>query len=140
MAGVLEIIIVENPIFDKHTTSDFNTGRVIYLDEWNELFRSVLKAPEIVQRETEDYYDFIDRLENSFQEHLTAKGYEMLGRIWFIYRDVYYNPSEIRKLLEECLNVQKETKNKLALSAIESLIYGCNEGLKAKSGVLLSSD
>jgi len=63
---------------------------------------------------------------------LTAKGYEMLGRIWYVFRDVYYSPNEIEKLLAECLGVKLKTENPKALSALEKLTSASQAALKVR--------
>jgi hypothetical protein len=140
MGGTLDIVITESPFSKPSNEENFDTGRQIYLDEWEDLFRNVLKVPDIEKCIDEFYADRVKREKMSFQLNLTNNGYEMLGRIWFIFSDAFYLPSEVNKLLEECLDVQQKTKNELALSALESLIFGCNEALKVKSGVWLVSD
>lgn len=110
-------------------------------DEWEELFQNVLHAPiDIEQIEGEPYLEFEDRQKRLFQEDLTGKGYEMLGRIWDILSDAFFAPSEVDKLLKECLEIQQKTENKNALSALEKLIFACHEALKVKSGIFLACD
>ena len=102
---------------------------------------TILMTPiEIEYLEGESDEDFLSRRERLFQEDLIGKGYEMLGRIWYIFRDAFYAPSEVRKLLEECLDVQLKAESNEALSALEKLIYACNEALRVNSGVLLICD
>ena len=139
--ATLSISIEKNPLSNQVDNENFYTGRWIEFNEWHDLFQNVLQAPiEIEQLDGEDSSDFLDRRERLFQADLTSKGYEMLGRIWYIFRDAFYAPSEVRKLLEECLEVQHKTENKNALSALEKLIFACNEALKVKSGIFLSCD
>jgi hypothetical protein len=140
MGGTLDIAVTKSPFAKPSDKANFDTGRQIYLDEWDELFRNVLEVPEVKRHVDEDYNNYAERQKTLFQENLANKGYEMLGRIWFIYSNVFYTPSEINKLLTACKEIKQKTKNALALSALESLIFACNEALKVKSGIWLVSD
>jgi hypothetical protein len=141
MGGSLGISVERNPLSDQTDEENFYTGRWIEADEWEELFQNILQAPiEIERHKGEDRGDFLDRREKLFQEDLTSKGYEMLGRIWYIFSDAFFAPSEVDKLLKECLELQRKTENKKALSALEKLVFACNEALKVKSGVFLFCD
>ena len=75
-----------------------------------------------------------------FQEDLTSKGYDKLGRIWYLFRDAFYAPSEETGLLEECLELRQKTESRDAVSALEKLIFACREALKVDSGVFLICD
>lgn len=137
----LDITITKSPFRKPTDKENFDTGKFIEVDEWQQLFENVLQAPVEIQRfEDETRADFLVRAERLFKEHLTNNGYEMLGRIWHYFRDAFYAQSEVAKLLEECLNVKQTTQNELALSALESLIFACNEAIKVKSGIWLISD
>lgn len=126
---------------DRTDEENFYTGRWIEFDEWEDLFQNALHAPvELERLEGEDRADFLARREKLFREDLTNKGYGMLSRIWYIFRDTFYAPSEVDKLLAECLDVQQKTESQNALSALEKLIFACHEALKVKSGVFLCSD
>lgn len=141
MGGTLGISIENDPSSDRIDEQNFGTGRWIAWDAWHELFQNVLHAPiEIERLEGEDRDAFLNRQERLFQEDLTNKGYEMLGRIWYIFRDSFFAPSEIDKLLEECLELQQKTENTKALSALEKLVFACHEALKVKSGIFLACD
>ena len=120
---------------------NFSAHQEIGIDEWEDLFQNVLHAPiELERLVGEDRTAFLDSRESLFQEDLTNKGYEMLGRIWYVFRDTFFTPSEVKKLLEECMEIRQKTENKKALSALEKLIYACHEALKAKSGIFLACD
>lgn len=136
----LDIVVTKSPFSKPGDKENFDTGREISIDEWYELFHNVLEVPEIKRHDVETSSDFLVRREISFQEDMISKGYEMMGRIWYIFRDVFYLPSEVNKLLEECLEIQQKTKNELVLSALENLIFACNQALKVKSGIWLISD
>lgn len=139
--GALDILVMKNPGEWYEGNGDFNTGLQIEPQEWEELFFNVLHAP---QNETklvgENFSKYFTRSKKIFQENLQEQGYEMLGRIWDIYQDAEYCPKEINQLYEECLEIQQRTQNKYALSALKKLIFGCQEALKIKSGLFLSSD
>lgn len=136
----LDIVITNSPLRKPSDKENFDLGRQIGVDEWHNLFYSVLNVPELKVNEYESSADFLQRREKSFHEYLTNKGYEMLGRIWYIFRDSFYKPSEIDILLKECIDVQQKTQNTLALMALENLIYACNEAIRVKSGIWLISD
>ena len=120
---------------------NFSTHRELELDEWDELFIDVLHAPVEVERVAgEDRAAFLNRQKALFQEDMKAKGYEMLGRMWYVFRDTYYSPTEVDKLLEECLEIRQRTETPKALSALEKLIYACHEALRVKSGIFLACD
>lgn len=141
MSGTLGISIENDPLSDKTDEQNFSTGRWIAFDEWRELFQNVLHAPVEVERlEGEDHADFLNRRERLFQEDLTSKGYEMLGRIWYIFSDAFFAPSEVDKLLKECMELRQKAENEKALSALEKFIFACHEALKVKSGVFLTCD
>jgi hypothetical protein len=120
---------------------NFSTRKEIYHDEWGDLFDNVLHAPVEIQRfEGEERVEYLDRRERLFREDLINKGYKMLGRIWYIFRDVFYSPSEVDALLQECMELKSTTESEAALSALEKLIFGCHEALRVKSGVSLICD
>lgn len=137
----LGISVENDPEGSRTDEQNFSTHQEIEIDEWEDLFQNVLHAPvEIERLADEDRVAFLDRQERLFQEDLTSKGYEMLGRIWYIFRDAFYAPSEVDKLLKECLELRQKTENKNALSALEKLIFACHEALKVKSGIFLVCD
>lgn len=142
MGGTLDIAVKKNPFGEwDESKGDHHTDLGIEPDEWEQLFFNVLQAPQdVIYFDGEDMSEYYKRRERLFQENLKNKGYEMLGRIWYIYRDASYLPSEINKLLEECLEVQKKTNNVPALSALKKLIIGCNKALEIGSGLRLLSD
>ena len=137
----LDIYIQNDPSSEQPDEKNFNLGQRIWVDEWEALFQNVLHAPiELERLEGEDRAAFLSRQERSFQEDLTSKGYEMLGRIWYIFSDAFFSPSEVNKLLEECLELKQKTEDEKALSALEKLIFACHESLKVKSGIFLACD
>jgi hypothetical protein len=140
VGGTLSIAVTKSPFSKPSDEENFDIDQEIYLDEWEELFRNVLEVPEIKIHEGESSADFVDRQERSFQEYLMTKGYPMLGRIWFIYRDAFYDPSDVNKLLAECLELQQKAANEPALSTLKKLIFACREALRVKSGIWLISD
>ncbi|HST54258.1 MAG TPA: hypothetical protein VLJ61_19785 [Pyrinomonadaceae bacterium] len=120
---------------------NLSTYPELEINEWEELFINVLGAPVEIERiADEDRQSFLARRERLFKEDLTGKGYEMLGRIWYVFRDVFYAPCEVDKLLEECLELQHKTENKIAFSGLEKRIFACHEALKFKSGIFLACD
>lgn len=120
---------------------NFSTHREFEIDEWEDLFQNVLHAPiELERLAGEDRTAFLDRRKRLFQEDLTNKGYEMLGRVWYVFRDTFFTPPEVKKLLKECMELRQKTENKNALSALEKLIAACHEALKAQSGIFLACD
>ena len=120
---------------------NLGTHRELGLDEWDELFIDVLHAPVEVERAAgEDRAAFLDRRKLLFQKDMKAKGYEMLGRMWYVFRDTYYSPKEVDKLLEECLEIRQRLQTPKALSALEKLIYACHEALRVESGIFLACD
>lgn len=137
----LGISVVNDPESDHKDEQNFSTHLELEIDEWGDLFENVLGAPiEMERLVNEDRAAFLIRRERLFQEDLTSKGYEMLGRIWYYFSDVFYALSEIDKLLQECLELREKTENKNALSALEKLIFACNKALKVKSGIFLAAD
>ena len=135
-------IAVANDPESAHTDEqNFSTHQELGGDEWEEIFVNVLSAPVDTERlPGEDYQDFLNRRERLFKRDLADKGYEMLGRSCYILNDVFYAPSEVVKLLDECLEVRQKTENKGALSGLEKLIQACREALKVKSGIFLAAD
>jgi hypothetical protein len=142
MSGVLDIAVMMNPFGEwDESKGDHHTDLGIKPKEWEELFFKVLQAPPHQKYiDGEDIYEYDKRQERLFKKDLKDKGYEMLGRIWDIYQDAEYLPSEVNQLLEECLEAQKRTNNEYALSALEKLISACREALKIGSGLCLLSD
>jgi hypothetical protein len=137
----LDIAVVTDPENDHTDEQNFSTRQWVEFDEWEDLFQNVLHAPvEIERLSGEERADFLDRRERLFREDLTGKGYETLGRIWYVFRDAFFAPSEVDKLLEECLKLRQRTDSKNALSALEKLISACREALKVKSGIFLAGD
>jgi hypothetical protein len=111
----LGIAIAKSPFGKPTDDENFDIGQDISLDEWDELFLNVLEVPEITPNNGESRKDFLDRREKLFQEILTSKGYEMLGRICHFSQDAFFAVAEVKKLLEECLNLQQKTQNECAL-------------------------
>lgn len=136
----LDIAITKTPVRKPVDSENFDTGRYIGVDEWYELFHKTLKIPEISPNQDESFIDFENRRKRLFQDNMTNKGYKMLGRIWYYFSDAFYDSSEVSRLLEECLEIQKFTQSAQSKSAIENLIFACNEALKVKSGIWLISD
>lgn len=139
MAG-LSIAITNSPFRKPSDQKNFDIDQEISIDEWDELFLNFLKVPDITPRNNESRKDFLDRRERTFQEILTSKGYEMLGRICHFSRDAFFAPTEMGKLLEECVDAQQKTQNEYALTALEKLIFACNEALRVKNGIWLVAD
>jgi hypothetical protein len=140
IAMSLDIVITQSPFIKPIDEENFDTGRYISIDEWDELFHNVLGVPEIERHIDESREDFLKKRKRLFEQIIMERGYEMLGRIWYVFRDAFYAPSEVNKLLSECLEIQHETTNKMALSALESLIFACKQALKVDSGIWLISD
>lgn len=137
----LGISITTDPESVHVDEQNFSTHRELEIDEWDELFIDVLHAPVEVERVAgEDRAAFLNRRKLLFQEDMKAKGYEMLGRMWYVFRDAYYSPTEVGKLLEECLEIRQRTEISKALSALDKLIYACHEALRVKSGIFLACD
>jgi hypothetical protein len=138
--GTLQLAVIMNPFGEwDPNKGDHHTDLEIEEDEWCELFYKVLGVPER-WKEVDGQLEPVEFSEAQFKEILTGKGYPMLGRIWFMYRDANYLPSEVSKLLEECLKIQKKTENVSALSALGKLIAACYEAIKINSGLCLLSD
>jgi hypothetical protein len=139
--ATLDISVMKNPEHEQTDEEHFYTGRWIEFYEWEDLFQNVLHAPVDLERlEGESRPDYLSRREKLFREALTNKGYEMLSRIWYIFRDTFFAPSEVNKLLGECLELQEKTQNPKALSALEKLISASQAALKVNSGIFLASD
>ena len=137
----LGIAVVNDPENAHTDEQNFNTHQELYEDEWEDLFKNVLGVPfDIERRAGEESAAFLDRVERLFREDLTDKGYQMLGRIWYLFSDVFYAPSEVDKLLKECLEVQQKTESPNALSALEKLISASQAALKVRSGIFLVCD
>lgn len=142
MGGSLRIAVKRNPngMWDP-IQGDHHLNLDIEPDEWEGLFFQALSAPKWEERiEGETAEEYFKRQEQLFKQNLSTKGYEMLGRIWDIYRDACFLPSEISKLYSECLKVRKKTKNVDALSALDKLVFACGEAKKVGSGLRLLSD
>jgi len=139
--ATLGISIEQSPQSGLNDEENFYTGRWIEFNEWQDLFQNVLQAPVDLERlQGEDRAAYLSRREKLFREDVTNKGYEMLSRIWYIFRDAFFAPPEVNKLLEECLELQQKTRNKDASVALEKLIFACHEALRVKSGVFLFCD
>lgn len=138
--GTLKIALMKNPLGEWNADKgDHHTGLEIEEDEWCELFYKVLGVPER-WKEVGGQLEPVEFSEAQFKGILTGKGYPMLGRIWFMYRDANYLLPDVSKLLAECLKIQKETENVYALSALGKLIAACAEAIKTNSGLCLLSD
>lgn len=142
MSGTLDIAVMMNPFGEWNASAgDHHTNLGIKPWEWEDLFFNVLQAPQYETHDDgEKFAEHHERQERLFKEDLKDKGYEMLGRIWDIYQDAEFLPSEIDKLLAECLEVQQKTQNVHALSALENLILASRLSLEIKSGLRLLSD
>lgn len=140
--GALDIVVTKNPTENWDSKQgDHFTGMQIKPDEWEDLFQNVLQSPQIrfnVGNET--FNTYYERQRTVFQSDLENKGFEMLGRIWDIYQDAYYMPSEINKLLEECLKIQQVSQSAKAMSALKKIICACRKALDTKSGIFFASD
>ena len=136
------ICIMKNPMGewdsshgDRHL--DFHFDGKDYIELSN--LRGIKLAP-MEKLKGESSFDYDERTKKRFLETAKEKGCEMLGRIWFWYDDASYLPSEINKLLEECLKLKEKAQNPDQLIAMDKLITACEEALKTDSGIFLGSD
>lgn len=109
-----------------HFTSFF-TGQ-----EWKRLFVDELKCPVPLPDDSPELYGA------KFSSALSA--YPKLGKISDMYIYVCYKPEEVRKLREECLQVQRNSSNQEAQEAVAKLVQACDEALKKGSGLLFVPD
>lgn len=140
--GALDICVKKDPAAKwDDENGDHYTGMQIGFEEWEDLFYGVLKVPQPERYiEGELFIRFDERQKRLFKEDVAKKGYEMLARIWDIYQDAEFAPAELKRLLDECLKLEKITESLPAHSALEMLIIGCREALKSEAGLVLVSD
>ena len=123
---------------------DENTDRHPHIldlgeDNWAALFFDVLKCPEVDPYiPGEDINERHERFRLKFQQHLID--YPMLSRIWDFYNDVWYAPEEIEQLHKECLKVQSNTSNPVALEGLDLMLRACEEASADRLGILLVAD
>ena len=136
----LGIAIAVSPQGKPSDHQNFNLDREISIDEWEALFHTELQVPDLLATEGESFNEFENRRAVTFQTIMSEKGYKMFGRICYIFRDVFYQPSEVRELLDECLRLKETTSDSLAVTALTSLIEACHQALRVNSGIWLVSD
>jgi hypothetical protein len=136
----LGISITVSPERKPSDHQNFNLGHEIGIDEWEALFHEELKMPEFFSTEGESFNEFENRRAKTFQDLMSRKGYIMLGRICYIFRDTFYQPSEVSELLDECASLREHITHDLAINALDALIEACGEALKVNSGIWLVSD
>lgn len=141
VGGSLRVAVMRNPVGDWDTKQgDRHLNIDIEPDEWEALFFDALDASWADRIEGEDGWAYLERQRKLFGQALSAKGYEMLGRIWEIYQDAAYLPSEVGKLREESLSVQKMTDDAAALEALRKILFACDEAQRIDSGIRMLSD
>jgi hypothetical protein len=136
----LGIVITTRPVSVPSDEKNFDFPQEIGIEEWEQLFLTDLAIPEPERRGDEDGNEYLKRWETSFKELMATKGYMLLGRIWHYNRDVFYRPSEIRGLLEDCSRLMQKGVSELGNSMLNKLTLACNEALKINSGIWLISD
>ena len=108
-------------------------------DNWAALFFDVLNCPEADPYiPGEDINEHTERFRLKFQQHLSD--YPMLGRIWDFYNDVWYAPEKIEQLRSECLKVQANTSNPVALEGLGLILRACDEASVSELGIFLAAD
>jgi hypothetical protein len=71
------------------------------------------------------------------EEYLIDPGYPMLSRICDPYIDAAFDILEVEQLRQECLRLQTNTSNELALQGLDKLLRVCNEAQKLEMGIYL---
>lgn len=142
MNGSLRVALMRNPFGEWDSKQgDHHLNLEIGMNEWEALVFEALDAPKWDQGgEVEDASEYLERQKRRFEQDLSAKGYEMLGRMWDVYRDAAYLPPEVRRLQEETLSVQRLTNNPDALEALSKLLIACKAASEVNSGIRLISD
>ena len=139
--GALDICVVKDPV-GGDTVGDRFTGMQLTPSEWAAIFHNVLKVPE--EFTFEDFeqqpQDIYERQEQLFRSFVLSKGYEMLSRIWDIYQDALFLPSEVDALQKECRELEHTTLDRLALSGLKKLRLASEQAIDAESGLALFSD
>lgn len=66
--------------------------------------------------------------------------FPMLGRINYLFEDVFFNAEEIEPLRNECLKIRGTTTNMATDLVLRKLLYSCDEALKDNFGMELTCD
>lgn len=69
-----------------------------------------------------------------------APEFPMLGRIKYIFEDVFFNAEEVEPLRDECVKLKSITADSAADLGLRKLLYSCDEALKDSFGIDLSCD
>ncbi len=64
----------------------------------------------------------------------------MLGRINYLFEDVFFDAGKVEQLRNECLKVKTATIDVAADLGLRKLLYSCDEALKDSFGIELTCD
>ncbi len=124
--GTLDTALVQDPARWNEGAGDRYIG-VCFIDEdWESIFRQVLHCSEGEPYvEGEDVHQHWERNRRLFQKSIPD--YPMLGRIFDMYEDYVFTPTEVGRLRVECLKVKAMAANEAADLGLRKLIYACDE-------------
>jgi hypothetical protein len=66
--------------------------------------------------------------------------FPMLGRINYLFEDVFFDAGEVEQLRNECLKIKTATTDAAADLGLRKLLYSCDEALKDNFGIELTCD
>ena len=136
----LGIAITTSPMSVPSDAKNFDFPAEIGIEEWELWFLTDLHVPEPERHSDKDRDEFLKRWETSFKDLMVVRSYELLGRIWHYNRDVFYQPSEVSALFEECSRLAQAGVSKLGNSMLNKLMRACERALEVNSGIWLIAD
>lgn len=140
VGGHLDIFVVRDVETFRGATDGVNRHVGVFTGaDWEALFYDVLNGPEWGEYAGDGSFDeHFERQRVKFQQSIPD--FPMLGRIFNMYEDVIYGPTDVKRLRDECLTTQASTTNTHTLEALNKLIHASDEALKVGLGLYLAAD
>jgi hypothetical protein len=139
--GTLHIHYVQSPPQEYNPKNgDCFSGLTIDINELEYLFDDILDCmPKNIKRfEGEDGSDYYERFERTFLENIPD--FPLLGRLFEIYRDTYYEYKELPLLKQECDQVFEKYDFEKSSTLIQTLLAAINEVSTESKAIYLASD
>jgi hypothetical protein len=135
----MQSLILKRSMKEWNPSTDRLLGDALLDSEWSALFEAALRSPPIEPlRIGEERLAWEQRQEKRFRDALPR--YPLLARIWQVYVDAFYANQEMLALRAECLNVERDTSNLVALRALQKLLSACDEAIAKGVGLYLACD
>lgn len=137
--GTLHIAVVHDPAQWSEDAGDRDIRICFNSDDWESVFLKSLHCPvREPYSQGEDVNDWKERNRICFQRAIPQ--FPMLGRIFDMYEDYLFTPSEVEQLRAECLKAKAVALNPRANLGLRKMIHACEVASKDGFHLLLSCD